>query len=190
MSPSTTKYRWKWWNSKTVILNTVFYQCVQSHVQGLGKLCYWNRETRCFFHHDHSKLPYFRIFLCLAPTTMVFTFKVRVTVPCITIRNEMAGCIPRDTSLISSAAAWQPWTSTLVQVDRSRCVSTLKRCISMPCRDPVLVANVRSDPSEGDRHPEPEWTNLGPQTEQRSTVINALSEGNASNLCQSIHRKL
>lgn len=84
--------------------------------------------------------------------------------------------LPRETSLTSSAAAWQPWTSILVQVDKSRWVSTLKRCISMPCREPVLVAKVRSDPREGDRHPEPEWTNLGSQIEQRAKVITALLE--------------
>lgn len=68
---------------------------------------------------------------------------------------------PTDTSLMSSAAAWQPCTSTRVQQDRSRCVSTRKTCISMPCREPVRVAKVSSEPSEGERRPEPECTNLG-----------------------------
>lgn len=62
---------------------------------------------------------------------------------------------------MSSAAAWQPCTSTRVQQDRSLCVSTRKTCISMPWREPVRVANVRSEPSEGERRPEPECTSLG-----------------------------
>lgn len=133
----------------------------------LRKALLLKQRNQVLFHHGYLKLPYFRTLLSLAHMMMVFTLKPSTynkQFHLITIRNEMAGCVPRDTSLISSAAAWQPWTSTLVQVDRSRWVSTLKRCISMPWRDPVLVANVRSDPSAGDRHPEPEWTNLGPQT--------------------------
>lgn len=62
--------------------------------------------------------------------------------------------IPRDTSLMSSAAAWQPCTRILVQDERSRCVSTRNRCITMPWREPVLVAKVRSDPRQGGLHPE------------------------------------
>lgn len=176
-------------NSKTAILYRGFYECAQSHVQGLEKLCYWNKETRF--------LPIMITLSCGTSEHLTIWYTwwwlvlyVWQQFHLITIRSAMPGSIPRETSLISSAAAWQPWTSILVQVDRSRCVSTRKRCISMPCREPVLVANVRSEPREGDRHPEPEWTNLGPQTEQRLKVLNVLSEEDVSNLCWLICRKL
>lgn len=62
---------------------------------------------------------------------------------------------------MSSAAAWQPWTRTRVQQERSRWVSTRNTCISTPWREPVRVAKVSSEPRVGERWPEPEWTSLG-----------------------------
>lgn len=63
-------------------------------------------------------------------------------------------------SVMSSAELWQPCTTLLVHSERSRLVSVLNRCVSIPCLVPVRVAKDKSTPDCGEPFPGPEWTNL------------------------------
>lgn len=75
-------------------------------------------------------------------------------------RKAEPGSSPVVTSLMSSAALWQPSTSRWVQVDRSLAESTLNTWVSTPCFVPVRRPNERSESRSGELFPGPEWTSL------------------------------
>ncbi len=74
------------------------------------------------------------------------------------------------TSLIISAAAWQPVTMCLVQSDKSLQVSALKRWASIPNLVPVRVAKHNSPPGCGEPLSGPECTSLRLKTQDKCTM--------------------
>lgn len=76
------------------------------------------------------------------------------------LKKHRKASSPVVTSLMSSAALWQPSTSRWVQADRSLAESTLNTWVSTPCFVPVRRPNERSESRRGELFPGPEWTNL------------------------------
>ena len=79
--------------------------------------------------------------------------------------------VPVVTSLMSSAALWQPSTSRWVQVDSSLAESTLNTRVSTPCLVPERRPNVSSESSRGELFPGPEWTSLGGERKKNITCL-------------------
>lgn len=73
---------------------------------------------------------------------------------------------PVVTSLMSSAALWQPSTSRWVHVDRSLAESTRNTWVSTPCLVPERRPNERSESRRGELFPGPEWTSLTGEEER------------------------
>lgn len=74
--------------------------------------------------------------------------------------KQISVSVPVVTSLMSSAALWQPSTSRWVQVDSSLAESTLNTWVSTPCLVPERRPNERSESRRGELFPGPEWTSL------------------------------
>lgn len=81
--------------------------------------------------------------------------------------NKSRVFAPVVTSLMSSAALWQPSTSRWVQVDSSLAESTLNTWVSTPCFVPERRPNERSESRRGELFPGPEWTSLKGRKEER-----------------------
>lgn len=117
------------------------------------------------------------------------TSRVGKTVTKTELSGSLTNCVsaPVVTSLMSSAALWQPSTSRWVHVDSSLAESTLNTWVSTPCLVPDRRPNERSESRRGELFPGPEWTSLrgGENVDREMRSVSGENEW----VCMFVHRR-